>query len=228
MNLNNIVLRSIIGFLIAVAFVVAGFFIVTYAAGYTVDFKSKQISKTGLITVRSTTELSQIYVNSNKVGTKSVTLRNLEPGNYKIVVSKEGYQDWQKSIELKEQEAVLLDNIILFKKSPIIEEYTTGGVDVDNISTLADQDGLASNSGEIFINADMVTRFSGDVFGLSWYPAHKYVAFTLENKFYIMSVDGKNLCEIASKNSESPVIFTNSGKYVVFENNGKIFRSQIR
>jgi len=228
MNLNGTVARTFVYILIAIAFVVAGFFIVTYAAGYSIDFKSRQISKTGLVSIQVQTEDTQIYLNSELIGTKSTTLRNLEPGKYFIEVTRDGFWSWSKSIELNEQEAISVGNIILFRKDAPTEPYSTGGITIGNIGSIADENGISTHSGEIFVDDEMITRFSTEVSGLSWYPSNRYISFTTDGVLYIMSTDGTNLVKLAEKTSESPAVFTNSGKFVVFENNGQIFRSQIR
>lgn len=227
MNLGNTFLRSIVYFVLVIAFLVLGFFVVTYAAGYTVDFRNRQVSKTGLISLTVKTPDTQIYVNDKIVGNSTMVLRTLSPGAYKIEIKKQNFHDWSKTVELHEQEAVTLSNIILFRQDPLFESYDSN-VTVQGLAGLADLDSIDISGGEIYQNDDLVTRLSTDIFGASWYPDHKHISFSSDGMFRIIDVDGSNMIELFKKDSNSPVIFVSSGIFVIFEDKNQIFRAQIR
>ena len=227
MNFRKKLVLPLVYLFLVISFIVLGFFIVTYAAGYTVDFKSRQISSTGLISLQVKTGSAQIYLNEKYVGNQSMVLRSLEDGTYRIVIKKEGYHDWQKTVQLHEQEALILENIVLFIKEPTLEQYNSN-ITVKNLPSMSDQDGLYFNKGEIFNNDELVTRLSKDVSGVCWFPDQNHIAFTSEGFLQIIDADGNNNIQLIKKDSNSPVIFTNSGRFVIFENEGKLVKAKIR
>jgi hypothetical protein len=74
----------------------------------------------------------------------------------------------------------------------------------------------------------LVTRFATDPLGVSWYSDRRYMAFTQDNMLKIIGIDGTNIVDILKKNSDTPVVFVNSGKSVIYENDGKIYRAEIK
>jgi hypothetical protein len=217
-------IRTLYYILAVILFLICAFLVVTYAAGYKIDIKQRKMSQTGIISVQ--TDGGQIYINGKFEGTDEVTLRNLVSGKYLVEVKKDGYHPWSKSFELAPGEAKILDNVVLFKENPKVEEYKIETSDF--FQKLADTDNLQVNGGEIYQNGNFITRFEKDVFGASWYPDRKYISFTYEGKLRIMEIDGSNNIEIATKNSTSPAVFVNSGRTAIYENDGKIYRAEIR
>jgi len=212
---------------LVVAFLILGFFIVTYAAGYTIDFKNRQVSKTGLINLTVRTPDTMVYLNKKFVGNGNMVLRSLEPGDFTVEIKKDGFHDWSKTINLHEQEAVSLSNIVLFLKDPIIEQYDPKLTE-KTLSDMANFDAITVSGGEIFQNNYFLTRLSTDVYGASWYPDRKQIIFSSDGFLRVIDLDGSNMVELFKKDSRSYVTFASSGKYVIFENNGQTFRAQIR
>ncbi len=227
MNSNNAFVRSLVYLFLVIAFLVLGFFIVTYAAGYTIDFKNRQVSKTGLINLTVRTPDTMIYLDEKLVGNGSMVLRSLQPGNFKIKIKKEGFRDWSKTVKLHEQEAMTLSNIVLFRKDPPIEMYDSKLTEQD-LANLSNLDSINIMGGEIYQNDDLVTRLSTDVFGASWYTDHNHISFSSDGSFRIVDIDGNNMVELFKKDSRSYVTFASSGKFVIFEDKGQTFRAQIR
>jgi len=206
------------------AFVIAGFFIITYAAGYKVDITNRSLNQTGLISVSS--DNADIYIDDILIGNGKITKRNLEPKGYRISVKKEGYFDWSKQVELESGEAEIINYAVLFKQSPVVSEYSVNQSDF--LNKFADSDGLQIINNEIYQNDNFVTRYSKDVFGLSWYTDQRYLAFSNDSKLKIIEIDGTNEISLLDKASQTPVVFVNSGRVVIFENDGKLYQAQIR
>lgn len=227
MNLSNPILRSVLYLLLVILFLVMGFFIVTYAAGYTIDFKNRQVSKTGLINLIVKTPNVQIYLNDKLVGDKTMILRGLSPDRYKIDVEKDNFHNWTQTIELHEQEAITLTGIVLFRQNPQIELYDSV-LNPDSLASLADTESIAVSDGEIYQNDNLVTRLTTEISAASWYPDHKHIVFSSNGKLCIIDTNGTNVIELFKKDSKSFVVFASSGKYVIFEDNGQIYRAQIK
>lgn len=94
-------------------------------------------------------------------------LRNLNPQNYIVSVQKEGYFTWSKELELDPGEAEIINDVILFRTNPEIEEYKVEQTDFFN--KLSDKDQIIVANNEIYQNSNYVTRFSKEVNGVCWY-----------------------------------------------------------
>lgn len=211
----------------AVLFLIVGFLVVSYAAGYKIDFVNRSMRQTAMIDIQTKTKDSEIYLNNKLVGTESHVARDLDPGVYEVRVSKVGYHDWNKSVKLNAGQAEVLNDIKLFLLEPKIEEFVSD-LNIPSLLKLSDTDNIVSSAGEIYQNGQLVTRLSSDIQGVCWYPDRKYIAFSTNSKLNIVEIDGTNLIEILEKDSSSPVIFVNSGVSVIYENKGKVFRATIR
>lgn len=219
---------KIAGFVFSLLFfLIAGVAIVSYAAGYKIDLVSRQIKQTGMIEVQTRSKESSIFINNEFKGNDSVVVRDLLPGEYNILVSREGYHDWTKKVDLKAGRVEILNDVTLFLKEPKTEEFVSE-INNDSLFKLSDTDALATNGSEIIQNNLFVTRLNTEIFGVCWYPNRKYIAFTTQKKLNVIEIDGSNQVEILEKDSDSPVVFVNSGMSMIFKSGDKFYRSVIR
>ncbi|PIR94864.1 hypothetical protein COT95_01865, partial [Candidatus Falkowbacteria bacterium CG10_big_fil_rev_8_21_14_0_10_37_6] len=111
------------------------FFIITpviffYAAGYNFNLNSGSIERTGILMIKTEPRNAQVslgerkkhnwlydIIYGDKILTTPLKLRNLLPGDYEVTISKEGYFDYRKQINLLSGRTVVLDNILLVKNS---------------------------------------------------------------------------------------------------------------
>jgi hypothetical protein len=218
-------MKSLYYLIAIIAFFVGAFFIITYASGYKIDITNRNISQTGMIIVEADPEAT-VYLNDIEQGNGKQTLRSLKPQTYNVSIKRDGYFSWTKDFELEPGEAETINDAILFKTNPEIEEYKVDQNDFFN--KLADTDQITVSSNEIYQNANYVTRFSKEVSGVSWYSDRRYIAYTYENRLKIIEIDGSNEVNLLDKNSLSPVVFISSGRYVIFEKDSKVYRAKIR
>jgi hypothetical protein len=206
-----------------VVFVIAGFFVITYASGYKIDITNRNISQMGMVVVETD---ANIELNGKYIDNKDTEIRNLAPGEYNVRLYKDGYHDWTRSFELSPGEAEIINDAILFKTEIEPIEYKIESTDF--FDKLADKDGLALDGSEIIENGNFVTRLSKAITGLCWYSDRRYIAYTYENHLKIIQIDGTNNIDLLEKKSESPVVFLKSGRFVVYESDEKIFKAEIR
>jgi hypothetical protein len=207
-----------------IIFLIAAFFITAYASGYKFDIRKGNISQTVMLVVE--TDGYNIDLDGKFIGKDKVTLRDLKPGEYQIRIYKEGYQDWTRKVELSPGQAGIINDAILFKSSPAVSEYSLD--DKSFFTKISDRDGLSVQDHEIIQNGNFVTRFAREVKGVSWYPDRRYIAYTYENKLKIIEIDGTNEIILVDKTSDSPAVFINSGRSVIYENDGKVYKADIR
>ncbi len=96
-------------------------YIIGYSLGYRIDFEQKKIMATGGIYLRAWPSPADVYINSKLAGktnviTNSVFTQNLLPKNHLVLIKKDGYFDYQKTLLVKKKEVTKLEHILLVKK----------------------------------------------------------------------------------------------------------------
>lgn len=75
--------------------------IVLYVSGFSYDWETDQLSATGLLSVKTEPGSAAIFLDGEKVGTSAATIRFLKPKDYEVRITKEGYFDWSKRLNLQ-------------------------------------------------------------------------------------------------------------------------------
>jgi hypothetical protein len=113
--------RLIILVFCVVCFFVIAPILVAYSMGYRFDFEKMKIVATGGIYVKVLPQNAEVIVDSkfNKKTSlflNSVLVQNLLPKRYSILIKKDGYFPYQKTLEVKEKEVTKLEHVILIKE----------------------------------------------------------------------------------------------------------------
>src|SRR3989344_6870961 len=124
--------RLILLFSLVVLFLIITPYLVFYSLGYRIDFEHRKIVITGGIYVRVLPQPAEIIVDNKTADTtgifsNSVFVQNLLPKEHIVLIKKEGYYDYQKSLLIKEKEVTKLENVILFSKTipfEVLEDTT--------------------------------------------------------------------------------------------------------
>lgn len=101
--------------------------IIAYGRGYRLNLKKTSLTTTGLISATSDPIAAQVYINGT-LKTATNNSFNLEPGWYKVNISKEGYIPWEKDMRIQ-GEVVSRADAFLFPTNPSLSPLTTLGVD---------------------------------------------------------------------------------------------------
>lgn len=103
--------------------------VVLYGRGYRLGFQKSgpQLSKTGTLQAKSTPTGAQVYIDGHLTKATDNDII-LTPGKYTVRISKDGYNDWQKDVQI-EREIVSSANALLFPKAPTLQSISTLGVE---------------------------------------------------------------------------------------------------
>lgn len=104
---------------------------VLYGRGYRFVFGpgEPKVSKTGILNVTSIPKGAQVFIDDGKNPTTTTdNSLNLAPKMYKVKVSKDGYNDWQKDVDINAEEVTSV-KARLFPKSPSLQSISTFGVE---------------------------------------------------------------------------------------------------
>lgn len=99
--------------------------IILFAKGYWFNPQTGKVIRTGLLAVNSTPASASIYINSKLSDATNATIK-LEPGSYHVLIEKDGYQPWQKTIQIVE-EIVTPIYALLLPTSPELKPLITTG-----------------------------------------------------------------------------------------------------
>jgi len=97
--------------------------IVLYSLGYRFDFEEKRLVNTGGLYLKVWPQRAEIFIDNKfikKTGilSNAIFIQNLLPKKHEILIKREGYHFWKKTLEIKEKEVVRAENIILIKENP--------------------------------------------------------------------------------------------------------------
>lgn len=123
------------GFLL---FLILAPLIVLYVRGIAYDFSKKTFVTTGILAVRSDPSSAQIYLHNKLVRKSAGDVRFLVPGEYQVTIKKDGFQDWEKRLEIISGQVTWANpafgNVVLFFQDPpqtniaenVADFYTAG------------------------------------------------------------------------------------------------------
>lgn len=72
-----------------------------YANGYRLDIFKQEITQNGVINIESSPALADIYIDEKLIG-KTPKSTSVKIGTYHITIKKEGYNNWEKDLEIVE------------------------------------------------------------------------------------------------------------------------------
>src|SRR3989338_885262 len=111
-------LRLVIFALFICVFAVAAPSLLLYANGWRLDINQRKLVQTGAVFLNMNVRGARILIDNNLEKTvspinSSVLIRNLLPGIKKIRVEKEGFDSWQKEVNIDSEKTARFANILL-------------------------------------------------------------------------------------------------------------------
>ncbi|OGC70443.1 hypothetical protein A2415_02550 [candidate division WWE3 bacterium RIFOXYC1_FULL_39_7] len=107
-----------------------------YTSGYRLQKNIENtidLTKTGMINAKSMPEAATVYLDGKLVSATNDTIAGIDPGKHALKISKKGFVDWEKEIEVF-PELVTDITAILVSQSPRIEPLTNTGANIPTIS----------------------------------------------------------------------------------------------
>jgi hypothetical protein len=122
-------------------FLIIAPYLAMYSMGYRLNFENWEVTATGGIYVSATPQASEIIIdslNSKKLGmfSNSVFVQDLIPQAHTVLIKKDGYFDYQKTLDVIENEVTKLEKVILFKNTT---QYDLGFEEVESFSISPDK-----------------------------------------------------------------------------------------
>lgn len=180
MNLGR---RRVLALLFLMVFFLVAPLTLAYAGGYRLSFSPLKITRTGTVYISGNPKTVIIFLNGEKQNQQNLpfSIRYVIPGEYQLKITQKNYQDWEKTIRVKEGESTVISNVQLIKQNP----FTT-------VETGLGKDAVFSPNGSL----------------LAWHAGKNI--FITDGKKTVSSQDIKNLSQIIWGNDNRVVIALDS------------------
>jgi hypothetical protein len=201
---------------------------VYYSQGYRIDIQNFSITKTGALHIQSTPRDVQIFLNDKPYKDKSSLLRrgtfvsNILPKEYRALITKEGYRDYEKYITVKPAEVVRLLNIILVPEdithTPLIE-----GVPQGTIVSLNQDTALIKDPQDVYYECSLTqlttcTNLSSLLRTLLKENPKQLISYQQEAGVYIATTS-RGVYRVHTQKNEVTPIFSYTPEALAYQNN---------
>lgn len=215
-----------LAFCVVLFFIVAPYIII-YSLGYRIDFEQKKIIATGGIYVKALPTGADIIIDSkitNKTSLLSPTVfaQNLLPKQHSVLIKKDGYFSYQKTLDIKEKEVARLERVILFKEKIEFETLTD-----QTISPFAKEEQFSIKNDNLYQNNNgqpvLITK---NVVAFDTYQNNLYWVGK-DNLLYLSDFSGEEKTEVF-KSFYSPVKnieISPDGQKILYYNDSEILYS---
>jgi len=177
----------------------------------------------------------KIEVSGKEIEAKSTIVKTLQRGEYYIVASKKGCENWERNAKIEPEILSEFSEIVFFVSKAQISSMTQDEINWMNStpdSTLAEspKGKLSSNGYEIWLNERLVTRFSSKITQVKWYSNEKYITYLSDKEIRIIDRDGLNDTLLVTLDEAVNVkyLFRYQGKVIYFRDNDKYYKAKVR
>ena len=217
-NRKNTIFRTII-FQVSVTVVIAiiALSLILYVQGYRVDFENMKLIRTGVLVLFTDPKPDNIIINGEDQTVDEKFAKSLLPGHYDVEITKEDFNSWSRTMNVDSEIVASNKDIVLFRSNSITHELTEQkNIDLINVPDTAliefAPERLSSNGHEIWVNGNLVTRFSKEITAVKWYPDMAHIMYQMDNEIRIVEVSGYNDTLLVKLSSNSPSRFAIGGK----------------
>lgn len=123
--------RRILYLAFIIIFLILAPILVLYSSGYRYDWIRKKLVKTSVFNISSEPRGAEVILNGLPSEKKTpAVISGLRPGDYRVVLKKEGYLPWQNSLTIRPGRASVLFDLVLFRdtsgtlvfEQPVLEQ----------------------------------------------------------------------------------------------------------
>lgn len=103
----------------------ATIFIALYSAGYRYNTETHALSRTAAISLISIPKRATVTLNGVQQTQTTPYVQATAAGTYHMVVKKDGYQTWEKRMNITPGKSIVFSDIVLFYSKPVAKQLTT-------------------------------------------------------------------------------------------------------
>jgi len=202
--------RRIIFFGFVLIFLIVTPGVLLYATGYSFDWESKQLIKTGSFYFQSQPAGAQIKIDGKLIDTTPSYVSRLNPGQYQIQISKDGFLTWQKKLNIEEQITTEARNIFIIPQKLNLELVT------DNVTSTKDYF-LTEDQRNVQMQTALIASSTlKDVLGFTLYQSDIYYLQKSNLILFKTDLSGRNKEQISLQPLPEPGK-TDSGQQKIYQ-----------
>lgn len=112
--------RRILPWIYALVFVIVAPMLLFYTAGYRYNLKKRLVERNGALIVDGTPKDAIIFLDGADTGkTTPYTFQHVTPGWHTVHVEKQGYNPWEKRLDIRPEEVTFVNDIHLWSTKPV-------------------------------------------------------------------------------------------------------------
>lgn len=186
--------------------------ILFYAEGYRFNYKNFKIFKTGVLAVSCYPKDATVKLNSRIKSDKTPYSVNLLPGYYNVELSKPGFVTWSQTVRVESEMVENFKSTVLFREKPEIATLTDQKL-INSLDSPIDSLAIGNKSGiyhsdyEIWLNNDLVTRFSEPILKAIWYADKQHIVYQQGDQIRVIEITGTNDTLLVDLNSSTTTNF---------------------
>ena len=208
--------------LMTLSFFIISATVVLYSLGYKVNWSARSVQQTGTIIVDSKIAgmHPQVYLN-NKLVDSDLPVKSayLFPGWYYVEIKKNGYQSWQRLIELEANKVVAFRTVVLVKDPP-------SPLPVDSSTMLGEvnQKDIEIRENELWVKGKFLTRSGEDIVTAAWYPDNAHIVYQSGRDLLLADLDARVTQKILTLKTKTPLQFSfkENGRVLLYQEDGQI------
>jgi len=107
-------LRKILFWIFALIYITVCPAVILYALGIIFDPKTQTVEKTGIIYISSLPPGADVFIDGKQLADKTpLIIENLSAGSHHVMVAREDYQPWQKTLPVNRQKSTAIEKLLL-------------------------------------------------------------------------------------------------------------------
>lgn len=163
-----------------ILFCIASTVCLLWALGYRVNWTAETLERTSILQLSTPQAGINAKVFINNVASPNglpLTMRYLFPGYYDVSVQADGYQTWEKTVHIGENELVSYPGILLLYTVP--QAVTPPDIRIDQIENRTyNNNGIEIRSeNELWVSGQFITRTSANILNPEYYFDTKHVIY---------------------------------------------------
>lgn len=231
--------RRVLFYSSVVVFLLLSYGAVLLATGYVFDFKNFKFVKTGTLAFKSDVKGANVYFKNKKIGkiapiSGNFSKKYLLPGSYEVSVRKDGYQNWEKTAEIKSQEVTNFFSIVLVRKNPDLELLVSNDaakVTGEKIDDVLESEQRESNFVQEFLS---LNRFKETILVA---PDNKKLAYLNNSELAVFWTEDQKFEPVRKKGDAQLAVrlsvpitaffWTKDSEHLVYSTSEKIFITEL-
>ena len=208
----NLRVRNIILIVFFLIFITISPILVLYSLGYKYNFAKNTLEKTGVFFIKSFPKNSSVILDNQTVkNTTPTQATRLLPKIYNVKIIKDGYQPWEKNLEIYPQTTTFIEDVSLIYQKFSLQNLLSGQ-SFEQLLPSDDKNHLAliekTENSKIFwlfntLNESFIdlyrTDLDDDLEIISWSNNNRKILFNHNGQYLVISADTSKTIHSLSK-----------------------------